>query len=289
MAKPVLIWISLCLLNGSLAENVALGAEGESPSLVLPPRDLSVEPESTQVEPDTPKTLEKIDQDEQLNIYRYHDIYLIGGKPDTKVQLSFKLMPIFHFPLFFSYTQLMFWKVAQDSKPFKDIMFNPELFYVKQLGYSYLESASFGFEHRSNGKDDLESRSLDRLFVELESRIGYGTFRMAGSMRFYWIYDVDWQTNANIRKFTGVTSAHISLDGMTEKFFRSKGEIFVNLLPGGNFIEHGFHGAVELNVKYRFGLTDLMPYILFQYYYGYMESLLQYDKIAHSYRIGLTF
>jgi len=48
-------------------------------------------------------------------------------------------------------------------------------------------------------------------------------------------------------------------------------------------------GAVEFTVKYRFGLSDVMPYVIFQYYYGYMESLIECDRLQRSYRMGLAF
>ena len=33
-------------------------------------------------------------------------------------------------------------------------------------------------------------------------------------------------------------------------------------------------------------LFHIMPYLMFQYYYGYMESMLTYNQPMHSYRIG---
>jgi outer membrane phospholipase A len=127
------------------------------------------------------------------------------------------------------------------------------------------------------------------VFLEGDARVGRGAWRMHGTVRLYWLYDIDWETNANIRKYIGVSSFKLSFEGITEELFRSRSEIFVNFLPGGSMDFEKGHGAVEFNAKYRFGLSDVMPYIMFQYYYGYMESMLEYDRLHRSYRIGLAF
>lgn len=233
--------------------------------------------------------MNKIDDAEETNIYRHRDIYAIGGKPNTKVQLSFKLRPILSLPVYFAYSQMMFWNVTKDSKPFQDIDFNPEFYYVHAIDHSILRGIRVGLEHRSNGKDEDESRSLDRIFTEVEARIGRGAWRMHGTVRLYWLYDIDWQTNSNIRRYTGFVSTRVSFEGITEELFPSKGEMYLAFLPGGvPDIEKG-DGALEFTVKYRFGLSDVMPYVMFQYYYGYMESLIEYDRLQRSYRIGLSF
>jgi phospholipase A1 len=233
--------------------------------------------------------LKKIDHAEEANIYRHRDIYAIGGKPNTKVQLSFKLRPMLSLPIYFAYNQMMFWEVTKDSRPFEDIDFNPELYYVKSLDHPILRGMSLGLEHRSNGKDEDESRSLDRIFAEVEAQLGRGAWRMHGTVRLYWLYDIDWQNNSNIRRYTGFVSTRVSFEGITEQLFPSKGEIYLAFLPGGvPDLEKG-HGALEFTVKYRFGLSDVMPYVMFQYYYGYMESLIEYDNLQRSYRVGLAF
>ncbi len=148
--------------------------------------------------------LRKIDHAEETNIHRHRDIYAIGGKPNTKVQLSFKLRPVLSLPVYFAYNQIMFWEVTKDSRPFEDIDFNPEFYFAKSLDHPVLRGLSLGLEHRSNGKDEEASRSLDRIFAEVEARVGRGAWRMHGTVRLYWLYDIDWQNNSNIRRYTDV-------------------------------------------------------------------------------------
>lgn len=246
-------------------------------------------PAGESVLPEAPALLKKIDSAEESNIYRHRDIYAIGGKPNTKVQLSFKLRPVLSWPVYFAYSQMMFWEVNEDSKPFQDIDFNPEFYYVHAIDHAVIKSVSLGLEHRSNGKADVESRSMDRVFAEVEGRFGHGAWRVHGTVRLYWLYDIDWQTNSNIRRYTGFVSTRLSLEGITEELFPTKGEMYVSFIPGGGLDLRQGHGALEFTVKSRFGLSDIMPYVMFQYYYGYMESLLEYNKLQKSYRIGLAF
>ncbi|WP_176736736.1 phospholipase A [Oligoflexus tunisiensis] len=236
-----------------------------------------------------PTLLRNIDRAEEQNIFRHRDIYAIGGKPNTKIQLSFKLRPILSLPAYFAYNQQMFWEVTKDSRPFEDIDFNPEFYYVLDLDQPMIRGLSLGVEHRSNGKADAESRSLDRVFAEVDARIGRGAWRMHGTVRLYWLYDIDWQNNPNIRRYTGLLSTRISFEGITAELFPSKGEMYLSFLPGGVADVKKGMGAVEFTVKYRFGLSDVMPYVMFQYYYGYMESLIEYNELQKSYRLGLAF
>jgi outer membrane phospholipase A len=233
--------------------------------------------------------MKRIDHAEEANIYRHRDIYAIGGRPNTKVQLSFKLRPVLSLPIYFAYSQTMFWEVTKDSRPFEDIDFNPEFYYVKSIDHPVIRGLSLGLEHRSNGKAEDESRSLDRIFAEMQARIGRGAWRMHGAVRLYWLYDMDWQTNGDIRQYVGFVAMRLNFEGITEKLFPSRGEIYLALLPGGVPNAEKGRGAVEFTVKYRFGLSDVMPYVMFQYYYGYMESLIEYDRLQRSYRVGLAF
>jgi hypothetical protein len=66
-----------------------------------------------EVPPET--VMRKIDSAEEQNIYRHRDIYAVAGEPDTKIQLSFKLKPVLSLPVYFAYSQLMFWEVTKDS------------------------------------------------------------------------------------------------------------------------------------------------------------------------------
>jgi len=98
----------------------------------------------------------------------YKPTYFITGHPDTKVQLSFKAYIVRAMPLYFAYSQLMMWDLfTKRSSPFRDINFNPEVFYRLNLNdqpsFQWLD---FGiYEHESNGKDGGDSRAWDRIYL----------------------------------------------------------------------------------------------------------------------------
>ncbi len=223
---------------------------------------------------------------EDSNFYRYKDNYILAGKPNAKVQLSLKLRPIRGESLYLAYTQQMFWKLSNKSKPFQDISFNPEVFYNWVRLHKNLRSILFGIEHKSNGKDGLESRSLDRLFIEPGAEFGWMGYQFRWDTRAFWIYDIDWQTNNEIRQYTGFWYTRFSVDGLLEQLIPTKGELYIQFNPGGESGTKIRYGSMESGLKIRARLFGSLPYLMFQYYHGYMESLLDYNKAAHSYRIG---
>ncbi len=84
------------------------------------------------------------------------------------------------------------------------IDFKPEFYFAKSLDHPILRGLSLGLEHRFNGKDEEASRSLGRILAEVEARVRRGAWRMHGTVRLYWLYDIDWQNNSNIRRYTDV-------------------------------------------------------------------------------------
>ncbi|MCR4297746.1 MAG: phospholipase A [Gallionella sp.] len=70
--------------------------------------------------------------------------------------------------LHFGYTQTAVWDMGVDSKPFHDTSYRPSLFWQKRLDESeamprYLR---VGYEHESNGKDGINSRSIDLAYIQ---------------------------------------------------------------------------------------------------------------------------
>src|SRR5690606_25866467 len=59
--------------------------------------------------------------------FSYHEpSYLVFGDDDLKLQYSFKYRLSRKLDLYLSYTQLMFWAIYDESKPFSDINYRPE-------------------------------------------------------------------------------------------------------------------------------------------------------------------
>ncbi len=251
-----------------------LSADTGSPAAIITP------------DPEISKELLREEKLEEANFFRYKDNYILGGKPNTKVQFSLKFPIILHENLFLAYTQQMFWKLSAQSKPFQDINFNPELFYEWQRPHRLIRAFALGIEHRSNGKAGLESRSLDRLFVETGAEIGWKGYQLRWDTRVFWIYDIDWQTNNEIRQYTGFWYTRFAVDGLLEQLIPTKTELYLQFNPGGESGTKSRYGSIESGLKVRARIFGSLPYLMVQYYYGYMESLLDYNVPTHSYRIG---
>lgn len=233
-----------------------------------------------------PSKLQEVEKIEDSNIERHRDIYILWGKPDTKVQLSFKLKPLLSQNFYLAYTQQMFWEFDKNSSPFKDINYNPEAFYDLTIKQNHVKQLRLAVEHRSNGKEKEESRSIDRVYGEVTSEWGFGWYTFLWDLKLYYIYDIDWRYNRDIRNYAGFWSTQFRLNGLIEEYLPAKGEMYLSFYPGGRDSQSIGNGAMEFGLRYRVRLFGFMPYLMAQYYYGYMESLASYNNRVHSYRVG---
>ena len=85
---------------------------------------------------------------------------------ELKYQLSLKVT-LFYFGTSYlaaAYTQKSYWQVYDEdnSRPFRETNYNPEIFSRFGTPYNYFD---IGYEHESNGKEEPESRSWDRVFL----------------------------------------------------------------------------------------------------------------------------
>jgi phospholipase A1/A2 len=233
--------------------------------------------------------LEKIDQERDENLSSHRDIYIISGKPDTKVQLSFKLRVLKRTEIYLGYSQLMFWRLDKKSSPFEDVSYNPELFYGHPLGEGFFRYAWIGLDHRSNGKDGLESRSIDRVFTQIDNAFGIGNDVFKWSLRLFAFYDVD-KTNRDFQKYSGFWETRLSVESLFDKYYVPlNSEIYVNFFPGGYASGNLLKGGTEIGIKVRVRMFGLLPYVLAQAYYGHSESLISYNEKIEAYRIGFLF
>ena len=131
-----------------------------------------LKPEYLQLEKDI--VLEQFNK--QPNFGMYKDNYFITGIPtnkaitnqtaDAKFQISIRqrlfnsIMP-FNTQLMLIYTQKSFWDIYDESSPFADNNYNPGLLLIKPIiDKNRLKGmATLSFEHESNGRDSLDSRS----------------------------------------------------------------------------------------------------------------------------------
>ncbi len=226
---------------------------------------------------------------EEWGIRSYKRNYLLlyqGGTPNAadgmhdyvKYQLSIQqhLCKNLHF----GYTQKSFWSVTAPSLPFRETNYNPEFFLdYTAHGSGILRWGKIGlFEHESNGRDGLDSRSWNRIYweprlvVDDPEKLPLNFRRMVVALKWWYAYSAT--ENADIRDYQGNNELSITLDQywMQWVFIVRKGRIWD-------------YGNMQVEINYHFmGNMDLF----FQLWDGYGESLVDYNRSATRYGFGIA-
>lgn len=205
-------------------------------------------------------------------------------KFEVKFQLSFKLLlwdDMFsgNGDLFGAYTQRSWWQLYDEalSSPFRETNHEPEVFVKFDTDFNVLGLRHrlfvIGFNHQSNGRGGVLSRSWNRIYADFIAE--RGNF-VIGVKPWYRIpEDEEDDDNPNIEKYMGY--------GELFGAYRLKGHVFSYMLRN-NLRRHENKGAVELGWSYPIS-DNLRVYV--QYFNGYGESLVDYDHSANRIGVGL--
>ncbi len=212
---------------------------------------------------------------------------------DSRFQLSFKYRPFDpgarvaqYFPalsnLYFAYTQTSLWDMGADSSPFKDTSYRPSLYY-RWLGSGQgLFPAEWraGVEHESNGRDGVDSRSLNIAFIKPTWHIDFANSRrLTLSPRFY--HYLEKSDNNDIHRYRGYVD-------WQARFGREDGAMLTALYRHGT----GGYSATQLDFSYPvsdklFGRTGTFVHL--QLFEGYGETLIDYNQYEDvQLRLGLS-
>lgn len=220
-----------------------------------------------------------------VSIYRWN--YVVFGNRDDQVKahLSLKYEFIKESGIFLGYSQSMFWMLYEKSSPFSDINFNPDVFWVYGGKLNFLQLGLW--EHKSNGKDGLASRAWDRSYAQFQVSAGRH-FNAGLDMKAFYYWSIA-RENEDIEDYTGYYEAKI--------FFRfiesDPGSITENeeiYFRGGTGKGHyGFDvnkGWIEAGLKFRLPFWSIQPHFFIQGFYGYGESLAEYNRKDRAVRAG---
>ena len=224
----------------------------------------------------------------------YKDNYFIfgtavGPKPtkantNVKFQISIQqrltrsTLP-WHTYLYLFYTQKVFWHVLENSMPMTDLNFNPGIglakpFFSSQDG-RYIGKLMLVLEHESNGRDGEESRSWNR--VTLGGNIYLDRNIMVNAK--IWCPIIDGVNNKDILKYCGLYQCGIQVMSNNRRFGAS---LWLTKRLDWNPLNYN----AQLELRYRCFPADNL-YLFFQYYNGYGEGLLDYNKYTSEARIGI--
>ncbi|MDY3912978.1 MAG: phospholipase A [Sodaliphilus sp.] len=210
----------------------------------------------------------------------------VGSKPtaansDVKFQVSIsqrltKSVLPWHTYLFLMYSQKCMWNVFENSMPMRDLNFNPGIGLSKLLisKNRLVGKLTLLIEHESNGRDRLASRSWNKISfcgnIYLDPNLMvHGKF---------WIPIVDGGNNRDILRYSGIYQTGIQALSTNRRWVLSA--TFVKR-KGGNF---NANSIVELGFRIR---KKDNQFLFLQYYNGYGENLLDYNKYHSRLRIGL--
>jgi phospholipase A1 len=186
--------------------------------------------------------------------------------------------------LYLGFTAKSYWQVYNNdvSKPFRATDYEPEVYYAWDneltiLGFKF-NQLQLGLNHQSNGRSNELSRSWNRLFASAlfsddESFYYVKTWYRIPENEKETANSAAGDDNPDITRFLG----HVELGyGTNFGDFNIVGLLRNNLRTSEN------KGSIELNISYP--LTDKYD-VLFQYFNGYGDSLIDYNR--HQQRVGL--
>ena len=231
-------------------------------------------------------------------LYPYYENYLLPATWDfdkksdrkefeTKFQIS--IMKMFLSNLlgkneiyFFAYTQTSWWQTMQDSAPFRENNYQPEIFVLFPMNkyHKRFDALIFGINHQSNGQSGELSRSWNRIYtrfvfhydeVIFNARLWY---RIPERKKRY-INDTKGDDNPDILDYLGYGDLRISYP-YKDNLLTSK----IRFNPATK------KGAIELG--YSMPLKNSV-FLYFQYFNGYGESLIDYNKKVNKIGIGFEY
>ncbi len=180
-----------------------------------------------------------------------------------------------------AYTQKSFWQTSKHSSPFRETNYEPEIFV--QFPYkenSTLKTYKISLLHSSNGKNDDNSRSWNKVYLE-----SYFQLSNLFVIPKFWYRlpeasgDDD---NPDIEDYYG--NSDLTL------LYAYKKHTF-ELMLRNNLDLNENRGAAELN--WTFPLPDFLSttntYGLLQIFSGYGNNLIDYDKEIHRIGLGIAF
>ncbi len=222
-----------------------------------------------------------------LGLKYYEPIYMLfthdfSKKPDRKAdELHFEFSferPITYDALglgekiSFAYAQNSWWQITQDSAPFRESNYRPELYVSAPVPFA--DELKIGAMHESNGKGGEESRSWNRLYAQSTwSADGFSI-----TPRAWYAFWLD-RTNEDIADYMGYGDLRASY---------TFGKQRLSALWRNNLHFDGSNrGAIELN--YSFPIFNSGFYGYLRYFNGYGESLADYKRSVNKIGIGLSF
>jgi phospholipase A1/A2 len=259
------------------------------------------------------------------HIFGYQPFYFLYGPqtPEAKFQISLRYQLLngdgplaqkapYLKGLNVAYTQTSLWDMGQESSPFVDTSYKPELMYLWERvdGGRWADWIRFdlqgGLQHESNGNPEINSRLLDigdRVSYYVEDGSGGQRIKTSRSLNILylwptvtfgktdglqlavsprvWTYVGDLDDNPDLPNYRGYADLKLVAGW-------AKG---LQLSATGRLGDDGNKGSLQLDLSYplmKLFSGSLSVYLYAQYFTGYGESLLLYDRRSEAVRFGFA-
>jgi phospholipase A1 len=181
-----------------------------------------------------------------------------------------------------AYTQKSFWQTSAESSPFRESNYKPELFV--QFPYKNSETLK-GFKvsimHESNGRNNEDSRSWNRLY--LESYLQFSNLFVVPRVWYRIPEKSEDDDNSDIYDYYGY--------GDLTLLYPYGRHTFELMLRNNLRLNDNNKGAAQLN--WTFPLPEFLStpnsYGFLQAFTGYGESLIDYDREINKIGFGIAF
>jgi phospholipase A1 len=214
--------------------------------------------------------------------------YIIFGNTDdqVKAQFAFKYEIFRESGFFLAYSQSIFWNLYSTSSPISEINLSPELFWNYGDDVQYVRLGLY--EHKSNGRDGIDSRAWDRSYIQVQTSVG-NPVNVGVNVKGFYMWGIA-PENEDIADYTGNYEA--------ELFFRflesgplhltDKEELYIRGGTGrGNYGFDFTKGWIEAGFRFRMAFRSIQPDFYIQLFSGYGETLVGYDKENLAVRVGI--
>ena len=211
------------------------------------------------------------------------------------------------FPAYVAYTQKSLWNAGRRSMPFEESDYNPEFFLDYPVNAGLLGRLKLRnvvicpFEHESNGLEGINSRSWNRQYLLV--RFGLESGKKLGIANSFLsdkasVYVKLWRASG----YSGQNDYLRSI-GNNRGFldYMGQGEAGIsvrNFVWGGSLKNHQLDIRTPLyrhrrKKSFEFEFRQQLPRmnfaLLFQYWYGYGETLQRFDRFGRRSFAGLSF
>lgn len=204
--------------------------------------------------------------------------------------------------LYLAYSQKSLWNVGQESMPFEESNYNPEAFFnynanITRGPVALRDIILSPYEHESNGMAGPRSRSWNRLYAKV--RLGFLPItkqceddstqkdHVELTMKVWHAYGYSDQ------------DAYLQTIGSNKTFLGYEGHGEVNLVLRDIIVQGDWGNRIDMTSKiggkqnFELQYQQKIPYLNFtpyiQYWYGYNETLLRFDRFEKRTFLGVSF